>query len=57
MSDEVRNGYEQIRVNFKVKGNAPPEKLRALVERSSDRSAVYDVLTNSVPIAIDVTVD
>jgi uncharacterized OsmC-like protein len=57
MSDEVRNGYQQIRVNFKVKGDAPAEKLRALVERSKDRSAVYDVLTNPVPIAIDVTVD
>jgi uncharacterized OsmC-like protein len=57
LSDEVRNGYEQIRVSFKVKGNAPAEKLRALVERSKDRSAVYDVITNSVPIAIDVTVD
>ena len=57
LSDEVRNGYEQIRVSFKVKGNAPAEKLRALVERSRDRSAVYDVITNSVPIAIDVTVD
>ena len=57
LSDEVRNGYEQIRVSFKVKGNAPAEKLRALVERSRDRSAVYDVITNSVPIAIDITVD
>jgi uncharacterized OsmC-like protein len=56
MSDEIRNGYEQIRVSFKVKGNAPPEKLRALVERSKDRSAVFDVITNSVPIALDVSV-
>jgi uncharacterized OsmC-like protein len=57
LSDEVRNGYEQIRVCFKVKGNAPAEKLRALVERSRDRSAVYDVITNSEPIYIDNTVD
>jgi uncharacterized OsmC-like protein len=57
MSDGIRNGYQQIRVSFKVKGDAPAEKLRALVERSKDRSAVYDVLTNPVPIAIDVTVD
>jgi uncharacterized OsmC-like protein len=56
MSDEVRNGYEQIRVNFRVKGNAPAEKLRELVEQSRDRSAVFDVITNPVPVAIDVTV-
>lgn len=56
MSDEVRNGYERIQVDFKIKGNAPEEKLRELVEQSRDRSAVFDVITNSVPVAVDVTV-
>ena len=56
LSGEVRNGYNQIRVNFKIAGDAPPEKLRGLVERSRARSAVFDVLTNPVPIDIDVTV-
>ncbi len=56
MSDEVRNGYNQIRVSFKIAGDAPPEKLREIVERSRARSAVFDVLTNPVPIDIAVTV-
>ena len=56
LSKEVRNGYNQIRVSFKIAGDAPPEKLRALIEQSRARSAVYDVLTGPVPIAIDVTV-
>jgi uncharacterized OsmC-like protein len=56
ISDEVRNGYNQIRVSFKIAGDAPPEKLREIVERSRARSAVFDVLTNPVPIDIDVTV-
>jgi uncharacterized OsmC-like protein len=55
LSDTVRNGYEQIRVRFNVKGNAPDEKLRQLVEQSRARSAVYDVLTNGVPIDIQVS--
>jgi uncharacterized OsmC-like protein len=55
LSDEVRNGYNQIRVNFKIAGDAPPEKLQALVEQSRNRSAVYDVITGSVPVSIDVT--
>ncbi|WP_214110231.1 OsmC family protein [Acrocarpospora catenulata] len=55
LSDQVRNGYQGIRVHFTVTGDAPPEKLRALVEQSRARSAVYDVLTNGVPVAIDVT--
>ena len=50
----VRNGFEQIRVTFHVKGDAPAEKLRQIVEQSTARSAVFDVLTNGVPVAIDV---
>jgi uncharacterized OsmC-like protein len=55
LSDEVRNGYEQIRVRFVVKGDADDATLRGLVDRSRRRSAVYDVITNGVPVAIDVT--
>ncbi len=55
MSDEVRNGYEQIQVDFTIKGNAPEEKLRELVEQSRDRSAVYDVITGSVPVKLNIT--
>jgi uncharacterized OsmC-like protein len=33
LSDQARNGYKQIRVTFTISGDAPPEKLRALVER------------------------
>lgn len=54
LSDEVRNGYQNIRVNFKIKGDAPAEKLKAIVEQSRARSAVYDVLTNGVPVEISV---
>jgi len=50
----VRNGYEGIRVTFQVKGDAPDATLRALVEQSRARSAVYDVLTNGVPVEIVV---
>lgn len=54
LSDEVRNGYENIRVEFKIKGDAPPEKLREIVEQSRARSAVFDIITNGVPVKIDV---
>lgn len=55
LSDEVRNGYEAIRVSFEVEGDATPEQLRALVEQSRARSAVYDVLAHGVPVSVDVT--
>jgi uncharacterized OsmC-like protein len=53
LSDEVRNGYQQIKVSFKLRGD-DPEKLRRLVEQSRKRSAVYDIVTNGVPVTIDV---
>jgi uncharacterized OsmC-like protein len=53
LSDEVRNGYQGIKVSFKVRGD-DPEKLRRVVEQSRKRSAVYDVVTNGVPVSIEV---
>ena len=53
-SDEVRNGFSQIRVSFRVRGDASPEALRHLVQQAVARSAVYDVLTQGVPISVDV---
>ena len=53
LSKEVRNGYQQIEVTFHLKGD-DPEKLRKIVEQSRQRSAVFDVLTNGVPVSIDV---
>jgi uncharacterized OsmC-like protein len=32
MSEKVRNGYEKVKVAFKVKSEAPKEKIRELVE-------------------------
>lgn len=57
LSDEVRNGYQAIRVSMTIKGDAPAEKLRSLVEQSRARSAVFDVMTNGVPVSIDVVTD
>ena len=54
LSDRVRNGYRSIRATFTIKGDAPAEKLAQIVEQSRRRSAVYDVLTNGVPVEIAV---
>jgi len=55
LSDDVRNGYRQIRVHFDVEGDATPEQLAALVDQSRRRSAVYDVLVNGTDVQVDVT--
>ena len=53
LSPDVRNGYQGIKVSFKLRGD-DPEKLRKVVEQSRQRSAVYDVVTNGVPVVIEV---
>jgi uncharacterized OsmC-like protein len=55
VDDEPRNGFERIAVSFRVTGDARAEKLREVVERAKARSAVYDMVTNGVPVAVDVT--
>ena len=54
LSDTVRNGYERIRISFEIAGDAPAEKLRQIVEQSRARSAVFDVLTNGVPVEFSI---
>lgn len=55
LSDEVRNGFERVRVAFHLTGDASDEDLRAVVEQAKARSAVLDMLTNGVPVDVDVT--
>jgi uncharacterized OsmC-like protein len=57
LADDVRNGYERIRITFDIAGDAPPEKLRQIVEQGVARSAVFDVLTNGVPVDVTVNTD
>ena len=55
LSDQVRNGYQAIRVSFRISGDAPDDVLRGLVDQSRGRSAVYDVLTTGVPVSVEVS--
>jgi uncharacterized OsmC-like protein len=57
LDPQVRNGFEQIRVSLKVKGDAPVEKLREVVEQSRARSAVFDIITGAVPVLVEVHAD
>jgi uncharacterized OsmC-like protein len=55
ISDDYRNGFSNIRASFRVQGDAPEEKLRELVARAQQRSAVYDMVTHGVPVDVEVT--
>jgi uncharacterized OsmC-like protein len=52
MSENVRNGYENIRVTFNVKADAPREKIEELVELAQKRSPVFDIVSNAVPVSV-----
>ncbi len=56
LSDEVRNGFERIRVSFKVEGDAPADKLREVVLRAQQRSAVFDMVSHGVPVLVSAEV-
>jgi uncharacterized OsmC-like protein len=50
LRDDVRKGYQNIRVNFKVKGDITKEAIDEIVHLSP----VYDVVTNKVPVSVKV---
>jgi uncharacterized OsmC-like protein len=54
ISDDVRNGYEKIRVTFDVKGDATPEQVEELVQLAQKRSPVFDVVSRPVPVEVKV---
>jgi uncharacterized OsmC-like protein len=49
-----RNGFERITVRFRVEGDAPEATLRDIVTRAQARSAVFDMVTNGVSVAVEV---
>jgi uncharacterized OsmC-like protein len=49
----ARNGFTGIRATFRIRGDASAADLEELVRQSVARSAVFDVLTNGVPVTVD----
>jgi uncharacterized OsmC-like protein len=51
---DVRNGFNDIKVNFSIDADASPEEIEALVAQSQKRSAVFDALTNPTDVTVAV---
>jgi uncharacterized OsmC-like protein len=51
LNDKVRNGYQQIRVTFTIKGDLKEEEKQKL-ESFVRMSPVYDIVTNKVPVVV-----
>jgi len=57
LSDECRNGFENVRVTFKLSGDAPAETLRQLLAQAQRRSAVFDIVSHGVPVSVTSIID
>src|ERR1700744_1345601 len=51
---DVRNGYNDIKVNFNIDADASQQEIEGLVAQSQKRSAVFDALTNPTEVTITV---
>jgi uncharacterized OsmC-like protein len=54
LSDQIRPGYENIRLSYRVKSDAPREKIVALCEYVQKTSPVLDIIRNPVAVSISL---
>jgi len=52
VTEEVRPGYEGIQVKYRVKADAPRERLETLCEYVQKTSPVLDIVRNPVPVTV-----
>ena len=54
MDSDVRNGFDSIKVTYKIDADATPDEIKALVAQSQKRSAVYDIIANPTDVSVEV---
>jgi uncharacterized OsmC-like protein len=54
IDSDVRNGFEGIRVHYKIDADASEDDIKALVAQSQKRSAVFDIVTNPTNVWVSV---
>ena len=54
LDENIRNGYEQIKVTFKIKADASKEKLQELVKLAKKRSPVFDIVSHPTPVEVSL---
>lgn len=54
VDSDVRNGFDGIKVTYKIDADASPDDIKAIVAQSQKRSAVYDILTNPTNVTVEV---
>ncbi len=54
IDDNVRNGFDGIKVHYEIDADATPDEIAALVAQSQKRSAVFDIITNPTDVTVTV---
>jgi uncharacterized OsmC-like protein len=54
ISPDVRKGYQQIRMVFKIDADVPQEQLEELVQLGPIYSPVFDSITRGVPVTVEL---
>jgi uncharacterized OsmC-like protein len=54
IDSDVRNGFDGIKVSYKIDADATPDEINAIVAQSQKRSAVYDIVTNPTNVTVEV---
>ena len=54
IDSDVRNGFDGIKVKYKIDADATPDEIKAIVAQSQKRSAVYDIVTNPTNVTVVV---
>jgi uncharacterized OsmC-like protein len=54
IDEEVRNGFDGIKITFDIDADASKEDIAALVAQSQKRSAVFDIVTNPTNVAVNI---
>ena len=54
MDEDVRNGFDGIKVTYKIDADASREDIKAIVAQSQKRSAVYDIIANPTNVTVEV---
>ena len=52
LDESVRNGFEQIRIKFRIKADAPDSLLQEICDLGPKYSPVYDSVTNGLPVKV-----
>jgi uncharacterized OsmC-like protein len=54
IDENVRNGFDGIKVHYEIDADATQDEIAALVAQSQKRSAVFDIVTNPTDVTVTV---